>query len=133
MTFAKASRLGTNIISNQEWEDKPWEKGAVTAEFATALPAVMVIFAIVIAMAAAFGTQFRVSDAARTGARLVAMRAESGRIRTSIIQIAGGQPEVSISQAGSWATVKVKRSLHLGPIWLTPLSVTGIATSWVEP
>lgn len=80
MTFAKVSRLGTNIISNQEWEDKSWEKGAITAEFATTLPAVMVIFAIVIAMAAAFGTQFRVSDAARTGARLVAMRAEPERI-----------------------------------------------------
>jgi len=109
------------------------EKGAVTAELATTLPAVMALLAVVIALAAAFGTQFRVSDAARTGARLAAIGAEYVAIRSSIIGIVGGNPAIEISRDEDWATVQVRQSIRVGPLWLGPLTVSASATAWLEP
>ena len=112
---------------------RDFEKGAVTAELATTLPAVMALLAVVIALAAAFGTQFRVSDAARTGARLAAIGAEYGAIRDTVIGIVGSSPAIEISRADDWATVQVRQSIRVGPVWLGPLTVTASATSWLEP
>jgi len=109
------------------------EKGAITAEFATTLPAVVLLLSVVIAQAAAFSTQFRVSDAARAGARLAAIGVPQGEVTAAIGGMVAGQPEVSFHDDGAWITVTVRKTLRLGPVWLPPLSATGSATSWVEP
>jgi len=110
-----------------------WEKGAITAEFATTLPAVMMLFAVVIAFAAAFGTQFRVSDAARTGARLAAIGHDTEDITSHLTTQLGGSPQVHVRRDEAWAAVEVRQSLRVGPLWLGPLAVSATATSWVEP
>jgi len=122
------------MVTDDDWGSEPcgWEKGAITAEFATTLPAVMVLLAVVIALAAAFGTQFRVSDAARAGARLFAINDDKAGVNSLVAQLVGGQPNVDISQNGPWATVRVEQSLRVGPIWLHPFSVSASATGLLE-
>jgi len=109
-----------------------WEKGAITAEFATTLPAVMLVMSAIIAIAAAFGTYSQVSDAARAGARLAALGANHGEVSAAVSRIAASAT-LEIVPAGEWVTVRVQQTFGLGPSWLHPFNIGASATSWVEP
>jgi len=127
--------MNTSTNNNgNECDKREWEKGAITAEFATTLPAVMALLAVIIALAAAFGTQYRVSDAARVGARLAAIGAEDSQIEAAISRSVGALPEPpTIHREGEWVTIRVRKSLRVGPLWLSPLGVSATATAWLEP
>ncbi|MCL1800144.1 MAG: pilus assembly protein [Promicromonosporaceae bacterium] len=114
-------------------EPSDLESGAITAEFATALPAVVLLIAVVLAIAAVMGTQLQVSDAARAGARAAALGSDETAIANVIGHTAGLRATHHISADGPWLTVSVSRSVGLGPLRLHPIQVTGTATSWREP
>ncbi|MCL1801260.1 MAG: pilus assembly protein [Promicromonosporaceae bacterium] len=114
-------------------DSKTYESGAITAEFATALPAVVLLVAVVLAIAAVMGTQLQVSDAARAGARAAALGLDGTAIASVIGQTAGARATHHIAADGPWLTVSVSRSVGLGPLRVHPIQVTGSATSWREP
>ena len=109
------------------------ERGSVTAELAVALPAVVLLLITIIAIAAAFGTQIRVSDAARTGARLYSLGQPREQVVAAISTMAGAGATVEITADGQWATVEVQRHLRIGPANLGPFRLAGTAVVWVEP
>jgi len=115
--------------------DAPWqlERGAVTAELAVALPAVVLLLITILAIAAAFGTQMRVSDAARTGARLYSIGRSQPEVKSQVIQIAGANSTINIAQDGEWATISVKRPVSLGPANLGIFTLSAEAVVWIEP
>jgi hypothetical protein len=109
------------------------EAGAVTAELATTLPAVTLLIALIISLAAALGTQFRVSDAARAGARAFAIGKTEAEIAQVVTQVAGLGASVELGREDGWGTVKVRHPVQIGPLALGPFSVTASATAWLEP
>jgi len=109
------------------------EQGSVTAELAVALPAVVLLLITIIAIGAAFGTQIRVSDAARTGARLYALGHPREHVTTTIRALAGSDATASFTSDGQWATIDVTRSLAIGPANLGVFQLSGSAVVWLEP
>jgi hypothetical protein len=70
------------------------ERGAVAAEFAVALPAVVLVVALCVALLAAGARQVRLQDAAADAARLSA-RGEAGERVAAVVAAAGGDAAVS--------------------------------------
>ena len=88
------------------------QAGAITAEFAVALPAVVLLLAFLLAGGAAGLTQLRLEEAARAGARAYA-RGESGEAVEGIVQrIAGADTAANIASDDGW--VRVKTSARTG-------------------
>ncbi|MDR2703355.1 MAG: pilus assembly protein [Cellulomonadaceae bacterium] len=113
------------------------DRGAVTAELAVALPGVVLLLLTILGLGAAFGTQMRVSDAARTAARLYSVSAGLADITAVAQQVAGQSAVVELLPEhplpGEWATITVRRSASFGPANLGPLLLSGSATVWLEP
>ncbi len=65
------------------------ERGAVSAEFAVALPAVVVVVALCLGAIGAVGRQVRLEQAVAQAARLVARGESDGRARDVVQSIAG--------------------------------------------
>ncbi|THJ68410.1 hypothetical protein E8P82_00365 [Arthrobacter echini] len=91
------------------------QRGAVTAEVAVVLPALVVLLALVLGTAH-FGTaQLRIEEAARAGAR-EAMRGESAAsVRGTAQRLAGSDASVEIAAGAGWTTVKVSVEVE-GPM-----------------
>ena len=112
-----------------------WQRGMVTAELATAMPAVATLLLVVMALVAVSGAQFRASDTVRTAARMAATGVPPDQVRYTVSQRSGIRPE-DISIAGDeqgLLTVSVHQRLRVGPIWLGPIAVNSTATTWLEP
>lgn len=108
------------------------DAGAVTAELALALPAVVLVLAVLLVTAAASAAQLRAADAARTGARLAALGYSDGQVVAAVGQV-GGRADVRVRREPPWVVVEV---VGQGPgAWFTggPLAVSASATAWVEP
>ncbi|SDB94819.1 TadE-like protein [Sanguibacter gelidistatuariae] len=107
------------------------ERGAVTAEFAVALPAVVLVLVAVLLIAMAGTTQLRVADAARAGARAAAAGENDGRVAEIVRHIGGEDLTVSVLRADPWVTVQVRAPVAGG--WFSGgLTATGEATAWLE-
>ncbi|MFK0008541.1 TadE family type IV pilus minor pilin [Paenarthrobacter sp. NPDC090520] len=88
------------------------QAGAITAEFAVALPAVVLLLAFLLAGGAAGLTQLRLEEAARAGARALA-RGESNSAVTGIVQRSAGEGAATgIASDGGW--VRVEASARVG-------------------
>ena len=108
------------------------ERGTVTAELAIGLPVVILFLAAVLTLAAASTAQMRAMDAARAGARAVAIGEHDGAVGAAVAQVGGPEAEMSLTHEGEWVRVTVTRPVAGG--WLSgPLRATGSATAWVEP
>ena len=93
-------------------------RGAVTAEFAVALPAVLLLLALLLAGAAAGATQLRLEEAALAGARAVA-RGESPAVAEAIVsRLAGASATAAIAADGEWVRVTVTDKVG-GPLGST--------------
>jgi hypothetical protein len=93
---------------------RPWPagrsdpgRGAVTAEFAVALPAVMLLLALLLAGSAAGVTQLRLEEAARAGARALARGEDAGAVGVIVRQLAGDSAASAVASDGDWLTVTV--------------------------
>ena len=109
------------------------ERGAVTAELAVGLPVVVLLLAAVLTIAAASGAQLRALDAARAGARAVAIGPDDAEVRAAVEKVGGAGVEVSLERDGEWVHVAVSRPVAGGWFSRLPLRARGEATAWMEP
>ncbi|MDV8147154.1 TadE family type IV pilus minor pilin [Arthrobacter sp. B10-11] len=91
------------------------DRGAVTAEFAVALPAVLLLLALLLAGSAAGITQLRLEEAARAGARALARGEDAGAVQGIVRQLAGASASSSIVAEGEWLSVTVSGKVS-GPV-----------------
>lgn len=109
------------------------DRGAVTAELAIGLIAVVAVLALVLAVGAASVARVRCTDAARVGARAAAIGQDDAAVRTSVTRVAGSGASVTIQrQDDGWVQVVVQVPvIDAGPA--RGLRASASATAWVEP
>lgn len=108
------------------------ERGTVTAELALGLPVVVLVLVAVLTLAAASTAQMRAMDAARAGARAVAIGEQESAVGAAVVRVGGPEAEMSLTHEGEWVRVTVTRPVAGG--WLSgPLRATGTASAWAEP
>ncbi|GGE99824.1 TadE family type IV pilus minor pilin [Mycetocola zhadangensis] len=101
---------GSNRASRR-WSDSA---GSVTAEFAVALPAVVVVLACCLGAVQVASQQVRLSDAAADAARTLA-RGDSLSVAASRVQRVAGEADISTSTSGDFICVELSASAGLGP------------------
>ena len=82
-------------------------RGAVTAEFAVALPAVLLLLALLLAGSAAGVTQLRLEEAARAGARALARGDDAAAVDVIVRRLAGNSAASAVASDGEWLSVTV--------------------------
>ncbi len=97
------------------------ERGAVTAEFAVALPAVIALLALLLGGIATGVTQLQLEESARVGAR-AATRGEPAETVQRVSVQADPTVTVEVSQRGDLAVVRTSRQAP---------GIVGKATGWV--
>jgi TadE-like protein len=108
------------------------DRGAVTAEFAVALPAVLLLLAMLLAGAAAGVTQLRIEEAARAGARALARGEGSTAVAGIARRLAGDSATASVSAQGEWMEVTVTGRVG-GPFGaVIPWTLTARASARTE-
>ncbi|WP_445153467.1 TadE family type IV pilus minor pilin [Arthrobacter sp. Hor0625] len=102
----------------------------MTAEFAVALPAVVLLLALVLAGSAAGLTQLRIEEAAQAGARALARGEDAAAVGVTVRRLAGDSARVTIESDGIWRSVTVSAAVTgaLGP--LVPWTLT--ARAWAR-
>lgn len=81
--------------------------GAVTAEFAVTLPAVLLLLAMLLSGASAGVTQLRLEEGARAGARALARGEDSAAVERIVHTLTGGSASSAVSADGEWLDVTV--------------------------
>ncbi|BCW37581.1 hypothetical protein StoSoilA2_36370 [Arthrobacter sp. StoSoilA2] len=105
------------------------QRGAVTAEFAVALPAVILLFAFLLAAGAAGITQLRLEEAARAGARSLARGESSGEVQGIVRRLAGEGAAVGVASDGDWVTVTASAAAGGSLGSLIPWTLTASASA----
>lgn len=82
-------------------------RGAVTAEFAVALPAVVLLLTMLLAGVAAGVTQLRLEEAARAGARALARGESAAAVEGIVRTLAGASATTAVAADGEWLSVTV--------------------------
>jgi TadE-like protein len=115
----------------------PWEasrrgscRGAVTAEFAVALPAVVLLLALLLAGAAAGVTQLRLEEAARAGARALARGEDAAAVDGIVRRLAGESAGSVVASDGEWLSVLVSARVPGAVGSLLPWTLS--ARAWVR-
>lgn len=85
----------------------------MTAELAVALPAVVVVLAIILAAAALGLSQLRIEEAARAGAREIMRGEPAGVVSETVRRIAGKEAEVAVQSADAFTTVTVQTTVDV--------------------
>ncbi|MCL1872153.1 MAG: pilus assembly protein [Promicromonosporaceae bacterium] len=109
------------------------ERGAVTAELAVGLPVVALLLVAVLTLGAASGAQLRAQDAARAGARALAIGQDEAQVRAVVARVGGADSRLEVERDGQWVTVSVSRPVGGGWFAHAPLRAGAAATAWVEP
>ncbi|MGZ4662593.1 MAG: TadE family type IV pilus minor pilin [Arthrobacter sp.] len=115
---ARASRLipgGYGAPNRSEFRAQGKNRGAVTAEFAVALPAVVLLLALLLAGSAAGITQLRLEEAARAGARALARGEDRTAVSGIVRQLAGSSATSSVTAEGEWISLTVSGRVS-GPV-----------------
>jgi Flp pilus assembly protein TadG len=108
------------------------ERGAVTAETAVALPALVLVLAVLLGAATAGMTQLRLEQAARAGAREVARGEPAGSVEATVRRLAGPGAEFAVAGDGSWTSVTVSSGVT-GPFpEFFDLRLSATASGWSE-
>ncbi|MDQ1060124.1 hypothetical protein QFZ23_004025 [Arthrobacter globiformis] len=107
-------------------------RGAVTAEFAVALPAVLLLLAMLLAGSAAGITQLRLEDAARAGARALARGEDPAAVDGIVRKLAGPSASSALVPGGEWMSVTVS-DRAAGPLGrMVPWTLTARAEARSE-
>lgn len=109
------------------------ERGAVTAELAVGMPVVVLLLVAVLTLAAASTAQMRAADAARAGARAVAVGQSTEAVHDVVARVGGPDANAEVVHDGEWVRVLVTRPVAGGWLARGPLRATGEAVAWVEP
>jgi hypothetical protein len=109
------------------------ERGAVTAELAVALPAVVLVLAALLLTASAATGTMRCAEGARAGARVAALGQSDVEIAAVVRRVAGDGSVTRVTREPPWVQVRVTR--RLPGAWFTggALSLASQATAWAEP
>ncbi|ANJ27817.1 hypothetical protein ATC03_14965 [Agromyces aureus] len=99
------------------------ERGSVTAEFAVALPAIMLVLAICLASVHLVTVQVRLTDAAAAAARALG-RGESVGVASGIVSRIAGGAELAHADDGTFTCVTLQAS---GGGLLAPITLTSEA------
>ncbi|KUG62258.1 MULTISPECIES: TadE family type IV pilus minor pilin [Kocuria] len=83
------------------------DRGAVTAETAVLLPAIVLLLAVLLAAAAAGMTLIRYEEAARASARAAARGESAAVVRATALRVAGEDAAVRLGGSAGTATVTV--------------------------
>jgi hypothetical protein len=106
--------------------------GAVTAEFAVALPAVLLLLAMLLAGSAAGITQLRLEEAARAGARALARGEDPSAVDSIVRKLAGPSASSAVVPGGEWTSVTVS-DRAAGPLGgMVPWTLTARAEARSE-
>lgn len=107
-------------------------RGAVTAEFAVAMPAVLLLLALLLAGSAAGLTQLRLEEAARAGARALARGEDVATVEGIVRRFAGESAISAVASDGGWLAVTVSARVAgaVGP--LVPWTLSARAWAWRE-
>ncbi|MFJ6028201.1 TadE family type IV pilus minor pilin [Pseudarthrobacter sp. NPDC092424] len=106
--------------------------GAVTAEFAVTLPAVLLLLALLLSAAAAGVTQVRLEEGARAGARALARGEDRAAVQDIVARLSGNSASAVVSADGGWLTVTVTDRVG-GPLGASiPWTLTARATTRSE-
>lgn len=108
------------------------DRGSVTAELALGMVAVVLVLAALLVTTSAVATRMRCLDAARSAARVAALRVEEAQVVAAAHRVAPGA-RVVVAHDQPWVEVTV--SSAVGGSWFTggALTVSGSAVAWVEP
>lgn len=107
-------------------------RGAVTAEFAVTLPAVLLLLAMLLSGASAGVTQLRLEEGARAGARALARGDDSATVERIVHTLTGGAATAAVSADGDWLNVTVSGRVG-GPLGSTiPWLLTARASTRTE-
>jgi hypothetical protein len=87
------------------------ERGSVTAEFAVALPAVIVVLAFLLAGAAAGAAQLNLEKAAQAAVRQLGRGETEAAAAQTVRSIAGEGAAVAADSSGGWVRVRVTASV----------------------
>jgi hypothetical protein len=105
-------------------------QGAVTAEFAVALPAVLLLLALLLAGSAAGVTQLRLEEAARAGARALARGEDVATVDGIVRRLAGESATSAVDSDGEWLAVTVSARVPGAVGSLVPWTLT--ARAWAR-
>ena len=101
----------------------------MTAEVAVALPAVVVLLAVVLAGTTVGLSQLRIEEAARAGAREL-MRGESPEtVGATVQRIAGEHARLTVQPAGAFRSVTVSTSIDVPVLSLLDLDLSARAVA----
>ena len=90
-------------------------RGAVTAEFAVAIPAVILLLGLLLSAVSAGVAQIRVEEAARSAARTLARGDDPDAVAQEVRRIAGGEAEHAVEPGAGTVTVRVSSAVP-GPV-----------------
>lgn len=102
------------------------ESGSVTAEFAVALPAVVLVLACCLGAVQIASQQVRLSDAAADAARTLA-RGDSVAVATSRMHRVAGDAQMSTSISGEFVCVELSAAAAVGPAALAGIRIRASA------
>lgn len=108
------------------------DDGAITAEFAVALPAVILVLAFVLVLTNIALTAVTLQSAARSGARLAAVESNTQILHTHVAQLTGPGTTIGVSLDQTWATVTLSKNVTVGPFNLGTFQLHSSATSLRE-
>ncbi|GGC81007.1 hypothetical protein GCM10011512_04710 [Tersicoccus solisilvae] len=108
------------------------DRGAVTAELAVALPAVVLVLGLLVTGAAAGTAQVRAEGAARAAVRALARGESEGVARGLAGQQAGPDARVSVGADGPLVRVRVEQRVPVVAGVVLPLTVVAEATGLRE-
>ncbi|MET3921945.1 TadE family type IV pilus minor pilin [Arthrobacter sp. UYEF20] len=100
----------------------------MTAEFAVALPAVMLLLALLLAGSAAGVTQLRFEEAARAGVRALARGEGAAAVDGIVRRLAGESAGSAVTSDGGWLSVTVSGRVPGSVGSLVPWTLS--ARSW---
>ena len=104
--------------------------GVVTAEFAVALPAVLLLLALLLTGSAAGITQLRLEEAARAGARALARGEDAAAVEMIVRRLAGASAASAVTSGGGWLSVTVSGKVPGAVGSLLPWTLT--ARAWTR-
>ena len=104
----------------------------MTAEFAVALPAVLLVLGLLLTGAAAGLTQLRLEEAARAGARALARGEDQASVSAVVRQVAGDSASAAVASDGGWLSVTVTGPVRGAAGRLVPWTLTARASARQE-
>lgn len=108
------------------------DEGAVTAEFAVVLPAVMAMAVLLMMLARAVTVEMNCQDAASAAARVAVVSNSDSEARLAARDAAGGDASVSISRGFKQVNVTVSCRVVPDPMHVLPMAVVGKATGVMQ-